>query len=69
MESPDTRHIVMNVAYRREAVGGVGDEQTHSGDICINETEMILIAKLDQSLCLSGVVPGCVRVEGMEARC
>ena len=46
-------------------MGEMGDEVAHGGDIWINEAEIIMIAKLDQSLCLSGVVPGCAWVEGL----
>ena len=52
MESPDSRHIVANAAYRREGAGDVGDVQIHGGDIWIEEAEVLVIAELDERLCL-----------------
>ena len=32
----------MNIVCRREVVGELGDEKSHSGDVWIDEAEMIM---------------------------
>ena len=46
-------------------VGEVDDDQEHCGSIWIDEAEMIMLTELDESLCLSGVVPGHAWAEGV----
>ena len=52
MEGPGSRHIVANVACGWEVVGEVGDVQPHGGDIWIEEVKVVVIAELDERLCL-----------------
>ena len=65
MEGPDSGHKVANAACRQKAAGEMGDEQAHGGEIWIDEVEMVMIAELDKSLCLLGVVSGRAWAEGM----
>ena len=58
MEGPDSGDVVVNTACKRETVGEVGDEQAYGGSIWLDGAEMIMVVELDESLCLSGVVPG-----------
>ena len=63
VEGPDYRHVVVNAACRREVLGEVCDDEAHSGSIWLNEAEMVVVKELDESLYLSGVVPGYAWVE------
>ena len=65
VEGPDFGHIVAYAACRRKVVGEVDDEQAHSGNVWIDEAEMIMIAELHEGLCLLRVVSGCAWAEGM----
>ena len=51
VEGPDSGDVVVN-ATCGEAVGEVSDVQAHSGDVCIEEVEMVVITELDERLCL-----------------
>ena len=46
-------------------VSEVSDVQAHSGDVWIEEVEVVVIAELYEGLCLQGVVSGVTRAEGM----
>ena len=52
MEGPDSGNIVANASCRQEVAGEVGDQQSHGGDVWIDEVEVVVITKLYESLCL-----------------
>ena len=65
MEGPDSGDVVANAMCRREMASGVSDVQAQSGDIWIEEVEVVVIVELYDGLCLQGVVSGGTRVEGV----
>ena len=52
MEGTDSGQVVANAACSGDVVGEVGDVQAHIGDIWIKEAEVVVIAELDERLCL-----------------
>ena len=53
MKPPDPRHIVAHASCRLEPVGEVCYEQADCGDIWVDEVEMITIAEVKESSCLT----------------
>ena len=52
VKGTDSGHILANTVCGREVVGEVGDVQAYCEGIWFDEVEMIMIAELDESLCL-----------------
>ena len=65
MEGLDSGDVIANTICRRKPVGEVSDVQAHSGDVWIEEVEVVVIAELYEGLGLQGVVLGATRAESV----